>query len=190
MCKRMQIAAIFSAMFLISCAPGTPLTTTTDVIKYTSVNGKMELTSDRINFKIKPIEKDPTILQDVEYQEKIVNCSTSNLKCINAERFTFAVQKATTKVHDHFESRGMKFSVISCAEISCETQKIKAVCEKWDGSRSTCTSFTNDELIKAPDIEINYEYRRIVGITELEISSGGISNKFVLISKLGLLANY
>lgn len=112
--------------------------------RYASNDGRNEIVVEGSEFKIRPKNErvPPGRLDGGGWAADIRDCSNAQFKCLNADRFTFAVARTDLHVGDRYQLNGMKFSVIGCGDEACRVQDIRGVCENWnDEDSGQCSPF-------------------------------------------------
>jgi len=140
--------------------------------RYASNDGRNEIVVEESEFKIRPRNErvPPGRLDGGGWAADVQDCSDEQFKCLNADRFTFAVERAVAHVGDRYQLNGVKFSVIGCGDEACRVQAIRGVCENWnDEDSGQCSPFRAEQAGKAAAIVLRYKYSADVGVTEIAI---------------------
>lgn len=189
MCSRVSVIMALSAS-LASCAAGHSAT----VPRYVSDDGRNEIVVEGGEFKARPRKErvPPGRLDGGGWAADIRDCSNEQFKCLNADRFTFAVERAAARVGDQYQINGMKFFVTGCGDDTCRVRDIRGDCENWnDQDSGRCSPFRADQVGKAAAIVLTYKYNVEVGVTNIVIDYQGFppdpGQRYKLSSEAGIL---
>jgi hypothetical protein len=191
----MLITSVVAFVSTTACASADQAAGNDPPSRYVALDGKNELIADKSVFIIEPVHSQmaPSEMDGKGWKSPLKNCSTEEIRCVNADRFTFAALKGQARENETYSVNGMVFTVVKCGGDLCRTQHIVGKCDHWSGVEvGFCKPFDRDELGKESDISLAYDYEVGKGITRIEIKYGGIdltdANRFVLSSGYALLA--
>lgn len=144
--------------------------------RYVSSDDLSEIVVEGGELKIRPKNErvPPGRLDGGGWAANIRDCSNEQFKCLNADRFTFAVVRTGLHVGDRYQLNGVKFSVTGCGDEACRVQDIRSVCENWnDDDSGQCSPFRAYQAGKAAAIVLTYKYSADIGVTEIAIEYQG-----------------
>lgn len=130
---------------------------------------------------------------DFTWDAPIQLCSDSQIECLKADPYVFAVPRAQIQDGYTFEREGIRFTIERCNDATCRSVLVRADCESFGVDRQCSTNPKGRAASAVPGEVTYFVYQRDRGVISFGSSAEGdgiasLSEEYVLAGVRGILA--